>query len=73
MERARIKSVEGTVSNEQKKVHDYTVYANGPSLYVEVKNPTLLGLGPSAVVSGDIKLYHDYETSYIEWLPWWTP
>lgn len=73
--RARAKFVEGTVSNEQRKTHDCTLHANGPSLYVEVKNPSLLGLGPSAVVSGDTKIYHDHETqlSFIEWLSWWMP
>ena len=69
-----VKSVEGTVSNEQGKIHDYTVYGIGPSLYVEIKNPgPIIGSGPSAVVSGEIRVYHDYEeqVSYIEWLPWW--
>jgi hypothetical protein len=70
-----IKSVEGVVSNQQKKVHDYTLYAKGPSLYVKVENPTIFGLGPSAVVSGEIKVYHDYEAQvrYTEWVPWWMP
>jgi len=70
-----LKSVEGVVSNQQKKVYDYTLYAKGPSLYVKVENPTIFGLGPSAVVSGDIKVYYDYEAQvpYTEWVPWWMP
>ena len=70
-----IKSVEGIICNERGKVHHYTLYASGPSLYVKVENLTIFGLGPSAVISGDIKIYHDYETqvTYVEWLPWWMP
>ena len=70
-----IKSTQGVVCNEQQKVHHYSVNCNGPSLYVEVKNPSVLGLGSSAVISGNIEVFHDYEeqVTYNEWLPWWMP
>jgi peptide/nickel transport system permease protein len=70
-----IKSVEGEVSNNLGEVHDYTVNASGPSLYVNIDNPVILGSGSPAIISGDITIYHDYETqvSYTEWLQWWMP
>ena len=73
--RVYIKSVEGEVCNKEGKVHDYTLYAKGPSVSVEVINPTIFGLGPSAVVSGKIEVYHDYQAQveYTEWVPWWMP
>jgi len=73
--RVYIKSVEGVVCDREGKVHDYTLYAKGPSLHVEVINPTTFGLGSSAVVSGGIEVYHDYEarTEYTEWTLWWMP
>jgi len=80
-----MKSVAGEVTRRSGKEHGYTVYASGPSLYVEVKNPSFLGLGlgTSAVISGEISIYHDYTEqvpitkyhtiTYTEWLPWWIP
>jgi hypothetical protein len=44
--------------NQESKIQDYTFYTKGPSLKVTVLNPTWFGLGDSAVVSGDIKIYH---------------
>lgn len=78
-----IKTATGTISNMTLKKHDYNILAEGPSLYLKVWNPALLGLGPSAVVSGDIKVYHEYmkevpvtknrTVPYEQWLPWWMP
>jgi hypothetical protein len=60
------------IYNEKKLEHKDTIYTNEPSIYVEVKNPSL---DESVVISGTIVLYSDYEI--IEpcqvWLPWWMP
>ena len=76
-----IKSVQDVEYLVDQNKHDRTLFCNGPSLYVEVRNPSLFGLGKSAIISGDIKIFHQYEveepiTKYrmvpiTEWLPWW--
>lgn len=78
----RIKSVSDNVIKTLKE-HYYTVITEGPSLYINIQNPTLLYLGTTAVISGDIKVYHEYEAQvpvtkyqtvpYEQWLPWWMP
>jgi hypothetical protein len=79
----KVRSVSRTESDRTSNTHYYTFYANGPSLYVTVTNPGLLCLGNSAVVSGDIKVYYEYQTQVpvtkyrtvpvTDWLPWWMP
>lgn len=68
-----IRTASGTLSKKTDKFHNYKVYADGPSLRVSVTNPSVFGLGASAVVSGDMDIYHEYEDEirYTEWLPWW--
>lgn len=76
-----IESVSGVDLSKSGKSHDYSFYSKGPSLKATVTNPTLLGLGPSAVISGNIEIYHEYQAQvpvtkyrtvpYTEWLPWW--
>ncbi len=78
----RIKSVSDNVIKTLKE-HHYTVITEGPSLYFNIQNPTLLYLGTTAVISGDINIYHEYEAQvpvtkyqtvpYEQWLPWWMP
>jgi len=81
--RVTIESASGIGYNQESKIQDYTFYTKGPSLKVTVLNPTWFGLGDSAVVSGDIEIYHEYQAQvpvtkyrsvpYTEWLPWWMP
>lgn len=70
-----ITNPEGNVYNKLWNMHDCTINASGPYLHVNIENPTLSGSGASVVVTGDIRIYHDYEVpvSYTEWLPWWMP
>lgn len=74
--RVYIKSVEGIVYDKEGKVHDCLInYVRGPSLYVEIINPTMFGSGPSAVMSGGIEVCYDHvvQVPYTAWLPWWMP
>ena len=68
-----LRSTQGVISQKEQMIHHYSVTCVGPSLYIEVKNPTFLGWGPSAAVSGEIKIfnYQEEQISYDEWLPWW--
>jgi hypothetical protein len=45
----------------------------GPSLSIVVFNPAQLGMGPSALVTGSIRIYRTYEEPLVEWTFWWLP
>lgn len=78
-----IESVDDVEYRQNAKIHKTSFVCNGPSIYVEVYNPTLLGTGPSAVVSGEIVITYRHEVSrpvtkyqsvpVTQWLPWWMP
>lgn len=73
-----IKTKSGVVCDKTMKVHDYTLYADGPSMEVKVTNPPGIFLNPPAVMSGGIEIYHDYQVQVevvykVEWMPWWMP
>ena len=72
-----------TFYDSNKKVHSVTFTRFSASYDVSVENPSIFGLGDSAVMTGSIKAYHVYEAQvpvtkyrtvpYEEWLPWWMP
>ena len=78
-----IESVDEIEYRRDAKIHKTSFECNGPSIYVEIYNPTLLGTGPSAVISGDIVITYEHEVSrpvtkyrsvpITQWLPWWMP
>ena len=73
-----IKTVSEVINDKTQNEHEYTLYANGPSMEVKVTNPAGIFSNPPAVMSGYIKVYHDYTTEELvvyktEWLPWWFP
>ena len=67
----QLKDVSGTFYDSTKKVHSVTFTRFAASYDVSVTNPSLFGLGDSAVMTGSINAYHVYETT--DWLPWWMP
>jgi len=76
--RVYIKTVSGVINDKTQNKHVYTINADGPSMEVKVENPWGLFYNPTAVISGYIKIYHDYTTQVevvykTEWLPWWLP
>jgi hypothetical protein len=55
-----IKDRTGKICDYTSKRHNYHVYGVGPVLDVEVYNPWGIFYNPDAVVSGNIKIYHEY-------------
>lgn len=77
------KTSQGLIYEKKAKIYDHSLYCNGPSLYVGVKNYDEFWTSKSAVISGSINIdyYHSiskpitkYRTNhYKQWLPWWIP
>jgi len=55
-----IKDTSGTIYDYDSRRHYGYIYGRGPVLYVKIANPSILGLGPDAVCSGKIEIYHEY-------------
>ncbi len=66
-----LRDVSGTFYDSTKKVHSVSFIRFTASYDVSVTNPSLFGLGASAVMTGSITAYHIYVVQ--EWLPWWMP
>ena len=66
----RLKDETGTFYSSTKKVHDFIGYRRSDAYYnITIINPTSIGNGSTAIVSGTIVAYEIVE--YTEWLPWW--
>ena len=59
------------IYSQSGNTHAYTDTRSENAYVVSVTNPTLLGMGPSADVTGDIRAYHIYNETQL--LPWWMP
>jgi len=72
--RIRATTLDGEIFNNIRTLHNYTVNATGPYLYISIENPSSPS-GLPAIIAGDIEAYHDYEVQveYTEWLQWWKP
>lgn len=66
-----VKSGTLPVYSQSGAVHAYSFTTSLTSFVFTVTNPTWLGTGPSAVITGDIKGYHIYNETV--WLIWWMP
>jgi hypothetical protein len=66
-----LKDASGTFYDSTKKIHSVSFSRFSASYDVSVTNPSLFGLGASAVMTGSINAYHVYVVQ--EWLPWWMP
>jgi hypothetical protein len=64
-----VKDAVDTFYNELAKIHNATYWRTSASYDITITNPSLLGLGDDAVMSGSIKAYQMGAVG--EWLPWW--